>query len=71
MQFGKFSGWALVALGTLLIVVQIGFFSIPRRQTRGSPDVPLLIHHTTLLPSVLGGLFLICGFGLVFANRND
>lgn len=59
MQFGKFTGWALIALGALLIVVQIGFFSIPTRQTRGSPDVPPMVHHRSLLPSVFGGLFLI------------
>jgi uncharacterized membrane protein len=41
MQFGKFSGWALIALGTLLIVVQIVFFLFQNGK-QGVPQMFLL-----------------------------
>jgi hypothetical protein len=70
MQFGKFHGWAFIALGALLMTLQVTLwfpllFSV---QDLDRPGVTPLI--TTPLPCIVGGLSLIFGVALYLANRN-
>ena len=72
MQFGKFHGWAFIALGTLLLLVQLGLYLAPDYDAAKSPEnpAPVAIHKTTLVPAVVGGLSLILGIGLYINNRH-
>jgi hypothetical protein len=70
MQFGKFHGWAFIALGALLMTLQVTLwfpllFSV---QDLNRPGVTPPI--TTPLPCIVGGLSLIFGVALYLANRN-
>ena len=70
MQFGKFHGWAFIALGALLMTLQVTLwfpllFSV---QDLDRPGVTPLI--TTPLPCIVGGLSLIFGVALYLTNRN-
>ena len=70
MQFGKFHGWAFIALGALLMTLQVTLwfpllFSV---QDLDRPGVTPLI--TTPLPCIVGGLSLIFGVVLYLTNRN-
>jgi hypothetical protein len=70
MQFGKFHGWAFIALGALLMTLQVTLwfpllFSV---QDLDRPGVTPLM--TTPLPCIVGGLSLIFGVALYLANRN-
>ena len=72
MQFGKFHSWAFIALGALLLLVQLGLYFVPRQEAARSPEnpPPAAVHKTTLLPGVVGGLSLILGIGLYINNRH-
>lgn len=70
MQFGKFHGWAFIALGALLIIVQVALFFSPKRDVNTSGETPAVVHKTTSLPGIVGDLSLIFGVGLYVANRN-
>ncbi len=72
MQFGKFHGWAFIALGGLLLLVQLGLYFAPKQDAASSPEnsAPGAVHKTTLLPGVVGGLSLILGIGLYINNRH-
>jgi hypothetical protein len=69
MQFGKFHGWAFIALGALLLIVQLALFFSPK-QDISTPESPASMHHTTSLPGIVGGLSLALGVALYAANRN-
>jgi hypothetical protein len=69
MQFGKFHAWAFIALGALLVVVQLALFFSPK-QDIGTPESPAAAHHTTSLPGIVGGLSLALGVALYLASRN-
>ena len=72
MRFGKFNGWALVALGAFLILVQIALISLPKRDRQPAQVNPEAEDHkTNYLPSVLGGVFLLAGAGLIVKSRVD
>jgi hypothetical protein len=72
MQFGKFHGWAFIALGALLLLVQLGLYFAPKQDAARSPEnpAPAGVHKTTLVPGVVGGLSLILGIGLCINNRH-
>ena len=72
MQFGKFHGWAFIALGALLLLVQLGLYFAPNQDASKSPEnpAPAAVHKTTLVPGVVGGLSLILGIGLYINNRH-
>jgi uncharacterized membrane protein YfcA len=73
MQFGKFHGWAFVALSFLLLLVQLGLYFAPKQDVASSPErnpAPAVVHQTTLLPGVVGVLSLILGVGLYISNRH-
>jgi uncharacterized membrane protein YfcA len=73
MQFGKFHGWAFIALGLLLILVQLGLYFAPKQDAVTSPErnpAPAPVHKTTVLPGVVGVLSLILGVGLYINNRH-
>jgi hypothetical protein len=70
MQFGKFHGWAFIALGVLLIVVQAVLFFSPKTDAVGTPETPAIAHKTSALPGIVGGLSLILGIGLYVSNKN-
>ena len=69
MQFGKFHGWAFIALGALLILVQLALVFSPKQQV-GTPEAPVVTHRTTAIPGIVGGLSLVFGIGLYVTNRN-
>jgi hypothetical protein len=69
MQFGKFHAWAFIALGALLVVVQLALF-FSTKQDIGTPESPAVARHTTSLPGIVGGLSLALGVALYVANRN-
>jgi hypothetical protein len=72
MRFGKFNGWALVALGAFLILVQVALISIPRRDRQPAQATPEAEDHkTSFLPSVLGGVFLLAGAALILKSKVD
>ena len=56
MQFGKFHGWACIALGALLIVVQTALFFGLKQETNS-------------VPGIVGGLLVMFGAGLYVASR--
>jgi hypothetical protein len=70
MQFGKFHGWAFIALGALLILVQVFLSFRPRQDVISSGETVAVVHKNTLLPGILGGVSLILGVGLFVSNRN-
>jgi uncharacterized membrane protein YfcA len=73
MQFGKFHGWAFIALGVLLLLVQLGLYFTPNQDAVISPErspAPAALHKTTVLPGVVGVLSLILGVGLYLNNRH-
>jgi hypothetical protein len=72
MQFGKFHGWVFIALGALLLLVQLGLYLAPQQDADKSPEnpAPAAFHKTTPVPGVLGGLSLILGIGLYINNRH-
>jgi hypothetical protein len=70
MQFGKFHGWAFIALGVLLIFVQAVIW-LPVLLSVQDPNRPGASPPvTTPLPCIVGGLSLIFGVALYLANRN-
>ena len=72
MQFAKFHGWVFIALGIVLITVQLAMLVIPKRDVR-LPEAPAAVHQTTLtapISGIIGGLSLLFGVGLFIANRN-
>jgi hypothetical protein len=72
MRFGKFNGWALIALGAFLIVVQIALISIPKHDRKPAQVNPEAEDHkTSYLPSVLGGVFLLAGAALIVKSQVD
>jgi hypothetical protein len=72
MRFGTFNGWALVALGAFLILVQFALISIPRRDRQPAQATPEAEDHkTSFLPSVLGGVFLLAGAALILKSKVD
>jgi hypothetical protein len=70
MQFGKFHGWAFIALGALLILVQVFLSFRPQQDVISSGETATVVHKNTLLPGILGGVSLILGVGLFVSNRN-
>ena len=64
MQFGKFHGWAFIALGALLIILQVALFFSPKQDANSSGETPAVVHKSTFLPGIVGGLSLIFGLGL-------
>jgi hypothetical protein len=72
MQFGKFHSWAFIALGALLLLVQLGLSFVPRHDAARSPEPapPAAVNKTTLLPGIVGGLSLILGMGLYINSRH-
>jgi nitrate reductase gamma subunit len=68
MQFGKFHGWAFMALGVLLVLVQVGLFFVRGRDASTAIEAPAP-HKVSMLPGVAGGLALIVGLGLYVAHR--
>jgi hypothetical protein len=70
MQFGKFHGWAFIALGVLLMFVQAVIW-FPILLSVEDPNRPGTVPPvTTPLPCIVGGLFLIFGVALYLTNRN-
>jgi len=70
MQFGKFHGWAFIALGVLLMFVQAVIW-FPILLSVEDPNRPGAVPPvTTPLPCIVGGLFLIFGVVLYLTNRN-
>lgn len=70
MQFGKFHGWAFIALGVLLMFVQAVIW-LPILLSVENPHRPGAVPPvTTPLPCIVGGLSLIFGVVLYLANRN-
>ncbi len=69
MQFGKFHGWAFIALGALLVLVQVALFFGPKRDVSTAAENPAPVRVTTL-PGIAGGLSLIVGIALFVSNRN-
>jgi hypothetical protein len=70
MQFGKFHGWAFIALGVLLMFVQAVIW-FPILLSVEDPNRPGAVPPvTTPLPCIVGGLFLIFGVALYLTNRN-
>lgn len=70
MQFGKFHAWAFIALGALLILVQVFLSFRPRQDVINSGETTVVVHKNTPFPGILGGLSLVLGVGLYIANRN-
>jgi len=70
MQFGKFHGWAFIALGALLIFVQAVLW-FPVLFSVEDLNRPGATHYvTTPLPCIVGGLSLIFGVVLYLIHRN-
>ncbi len=70
MQFGKFHGWAFIALGVLLMFVQ-AIIWLPLLLSVENPHRPAAVPTvTTPLPCIVGGLSLIFGVVLYLTNRN-
>jgi hypothetical protein len=70
MQFGKFHGWAFIALGALLMFVQAVIW-FPILISTEDPNRPGAVPPvTTPLPCIVGGLSLIFGVTLYLTNRN-
>jgi hypothetical protein len=61
-----------IALGALLLLVQLGLHFAPEQDTASTSEnpAPALTHKTTVLPAIVGGLSLILGVGLYLNNRN-
>ena len=70
MQFGKFHAWAFIALGVLLILVQVFLAFRPRQDVISSGQTTNVVRKNTPLPGILGGVSLVLGVGLYVANRN-
>lgn len=70
MQFGKFHAWAFIALGALLILVQVFLSFRPKQDVISSGETTAVVHKNTPIPGILGGLSLVLGVGLYIANRN-
>jgi hypothetical protein len=69
MQFGKFHAWAFMALGALLLVVQVALHFVPRGETSTAIETPAP-HMVSPLPGIAGGLALIAGVGLFVSQKN-
>ena len=69
MQFGKFHAWAFLALGALLIVVQVALYFTPRGETSTAIERPAP-QKVSPLPGIVGGLALITGVGLFVSQKN-
>ncbi len=70
MQFGKFHGWAFIALGALLVLVQVGLFFSGRQDASTAIETPAP-HKVSALPGIVGGCSLIVGIGLFLAYRKQ
>ncbi|MDP9338109.1 MAG: hypothetical protein M3P45_04500 [Acidobacteriota bacterium] len=68
MQFGKFHAWGFMALGALLILVQLALFFGSSRDASTAIETPAS-HKVITLPGIAGGLALIVGVGLLVSNR--
>lgn len=70
MRFGKSTGWGLVALGVLLVLLQFGLISMPATDRKASPSLsPPVERKIIFLPSVLGGVCVVVGAALVFSSK--
>lgn len=70
MQFGKFHAWAFIALGLLLILVQVFLSFRPKQDVISAGETTTVVHKNTPFPGILGGLSLVIGVGLLIAHRN-
>ena len=70
MQFGKFHAWAFIALGMLLILVQVFLSFRPKQDVISYGETTAVVHKNTPFAGILGGVSLVLGVGLYLANRN-
>ena len=74
MRFGKSTGWGLVALGVLLVILQFALISMPTtdRKASPSPNSPVVAERKIVfLPSILGGVCIFVGAVLIFTSKGD
>jgi hypothetical protein len=71
MRFGKTNGWALIALGILLILLQGALVLMPKSGKKPPQDVPVTEPKRNYLPSILGGVFLLAGAAIILTSKGD
>jgi hypothetical protein len=68
----KFNGWALVVLGTFLILLQFALVYMAKPEKRSAQDTPVVQDRkVNFLPSALGGLFLVAGAVVILKSKAD
>jgi hypothetical protein len=71
MRFGKTNGWALIALGIFLILLQGALGLMPKSDKKSPQDVPITEHKRNYLPSILGGVFFLAGAAIILKSKDD
>ena len=70
MQFGRYHGIALAALGLLLICLQVIIGSA--KPPHATDATTRTLEHKTIVPGVIGGgLFVVGLFFVIIARRGD
>ena len=71
MQFGKFHGMVLVALGLVLLGMQVIFYLTPQTMTSGAlhAAMPKAEHRTNPAAGIFGAVLLIAGTVIFVTGR--
>jgi nitrate reductase gamma subunit len=72
LQFGRYHGLALAALGFLLICLQVFIGSAKPPHATDATSMKTVEHKTTIVPGAIGGgLFVVGLFFVIIVRRGD